>query len=125
MKGFGKLLRPRQEAAKPFSAAFRGGRAADPSFVPWRNRTQWVEELALCYLAFVITRVGGSGGMLTNLAHVIGRSVAQIVATAATREVARNSARPQLGCQRGSVDTICGEPIKLNRGRLAQCVRGQ
>ena len=70
-------------------------------------------------------KFGGLGALLTNLASLVELSVIQNMETASRFERAQSAARPHLARERGSLQTIKEELVKMNRGRLHQCVNGQ
>ena len=68
---------------------------------------------------------GGFGALLTNLATLMELSVIRNVRTANRYERAQSAARSHLSHERGSLQVIKEELVKINRGRLRQCVNDQ
>ena len=90
-------------------------------------------QLALTYLRYIMagelsgawTKFGGLGAMLTNLASIMELSVLQNMETACRFERTQSAAWSHLARERGSLQTIKEELVKVNRDRLHQVVNDQ
>ena len=90
-------------------------------------------QLALAYLRYIIagelsgawSKFGGLGALLTNLASILELSVLQNMETACRFERTQSSAWSHLARERGSLQTIKEELVKVNRDRLHQVVNDQ
>ena len=92
-----------------------------------------IGQLALAYLRYSIAgeiagnwaKFGGLGALLANLASAIEISVIQNVETARRFKRPQGVARPHLARERGSLQAIKDELVKINRDRLHQRVNDQ
>ena len=90
-------------------------------------------QLALAYLRYVVAgelagawaKFGGLGALVANLASMLELSVIRNMETAIRFERAQSAAWPHLAQERGSLQTAKEELVKINRGRLHQCVNDQ
>ena len=90
-------------------------------------------QLALAYLRYIVaggiagvwTKFGRLGALLTNLASTMELSIVQNMETASCFERVQSVAWPHLARERGILQTIKGELVKINRDRLHQCVNDQ
>ena len=83
-------------------------------------------QLALAYLRYIIAgelagawgKFDGLGAPLSNLASMHDLSVIRNMETACRFERTRGAARPNLAPERGRLQTIKEELVKINRDRL-------
>ena len=83
-------------------------------------------KLASAYLRYIVAgevaaarkKFGGLGALLTNLAAFLGLSAIQHLETASRFERAQSAAWSHLARERGGLQVIKEELVKLNRGRL-------
>ena len=85
-------------------------------------------QFALAYLRYVIAceiagdgeKFGGIGALLASLAHLLVLPVARNMEAASRFGRVQSSAWTQLGRERGNLQLIRGEPVKISRDRLYQ-----
>ena len=90
-------------------------------------------QLALAYLRYITagelagawSNFGGLGAMLTNLAAILELSVLQNMEAACRFEKTQSAAWSHLARERGSLQIIKEELVKINRDRLHQVVSDQ
>ena len=90
-------------------------------------------QLCLAYLRYIVagelagawTKFGGLGAMLTNLASILELSVLQNMETACRFEKSQSAAWSHLARERGSLQIIKEELVRINRDRLHQVVNDQ